>query len=157
MFNGKGFDFLYGSSALYARVPLRRFLLSGADVGDECRHYAALWGIMLIEPGRLPLALLYEAVARGETCCLSQQDREAVRRQLAWACRPLQHVLQELGQWIASAGGTTRCGPSAGKHARSIAAVQEEIGADVMECLAERHPDWIDEIANDTWCEVGGW
>jgi hypothetical protein len=157
VFNGKGLDFLYGSSPLYARVPLRRFLLSGADVGEDCRLYAALWGIMLIEPGRLPLALLYEAVARGETCCLSQQDREAVRNQLAWACRPLQHVLRELGQWVASDGGATRCGPSAGKHARSIAAIQEEIGADVMDCLAERHPDWIDEIANDTWYEVGGW
>jgi hypothetical protein len=77
VFNGKGLDFLYGSSALYAKVPLRRFLLSGAQVGEECRNYAALWGIMLIEPGRLPLPLMYEAVARGEICCLSFQDREA--------------------------------------------------------------------------------
>ena len=136
---------------------MRRFLLSGSDVGDECRHYSILWGIMLIEPGRLPLALLYEAVARGETCCLTTHDREAVRHQLAWACRPLQQVLRELSQWATGEGEMTKCGPSAGKHARSIAAIQDEIGADVIDCLADRHPDWIDEIANDTWEEVGGW
>jgi hypothetical protein len=157
VFNGKGMDFLYGSIPLYAQVPLRRFLLSGADVGEECRHYSALWGIVLIEPGRLPLALLYEAVARGETCCLSPQDCEAVRHQLAWACRPLQHVLRDLAQWGAGEGPSTRCGPSARKHAHSIAAIQDEIGADVIDCLAEHCPDWVDEVANDTWAEVGGW
>ena len=77
--------------------------------------------------------------------------------QLAWACRSLQHVLRDLGQWAAGDGDTTKCGPSASKHARSIIAIQDEIGADVTDCLAERHPDWIDEIANDTWEEVGGW
>jgi hypothetical protein len=157
VFNGKGMDFLFGSSQLYARVPIRRFLLSGADVGDECRHYSVQWGIMLIEPRRLPLALIYEAVARGETCGLSPQDREAVRHQLAWACRPLQHVVRDLAQWGAGEGASTRFGPAARKHAHNIAAIQDEIGANVIDSLAEHYPDWVDEIANDTWAEVGGW
>jgi hypothetical protein len=28
---------------------------------------------------------------------------------------------------------------------------------DVIDYLAEAYPDWVDEIANDTWHKVGGW
>jgi hypothetical protein len=156
VFNGKGMDFLYGSNPLYARVPLRRFLLSGSDVGGESRLYAVQWGIILIEPDRLPLPLLYEAVARGAGTRLSEHDRAAVRSQVPWACRPLQHALKEISDWAAGSE-QTRCGPLANRHAREVIAIQEQIGLDVIDCLAELDPEWIDDAAKAMWDEVGGW
>jgi hypothetical protein len=157
IFNGKGMDFLYGSSAFFAKIPMLRFLLSGWNVGQESRFYSTLWGIMLMEPGRLPLPLLYEAVARGAGDCLTPTERETVRYEVAWACRPLQAVLNELSAWGRGSTEPTRCGPAANRHAREALDIQEELGADVTDYLAETHPDWIDEIANETWNEVGGW
>jgi hypothetical protein len=156
VFNGKGMDFLYGSDPLYARVPLRRFLLSGSEVGEESRLYSVQWGIMLIEPYRLPLPLLYEAVARGAGCGLSEHDRAAVRSLVPWACRSLQLFLKEINDWIAGSD-QTRCGPLANRHAREVIAVQAQIGPDVIDCLAEQCPEWIDEAAKSVWDEVGGW
>ena len=57
VFNGKGIDYLFGSSAFFAKIPMLRFLLSGWNVGQESRFYTVLWGMMLMEPGRLPLPL----------------------------------------------------------------------------------------------------
>jgi hypothetical protein len=134
-----------------------RFLLSGRDVGQESRYYTVLWGIMLLEPGRLPLPLLYEAVATGACDCLTRLECEAVKHELRWACRPLQEVVKELGCWGSGGAEVSRCGPGASRYASEVLAIQEELGTDVLDYLAEIHPDWIDEVANDTWNEVGGW
>jgi hypothetical protein len=157
VFNGKGMDFLYGSSAFFAKIPMLRFLLSGKNVGQESRFYTVLWGIMLMEPGRFPLPLLYEAVARGACDALRPADCEAVRYELQWACRPLQRVLKELEGWGNGATGLSRCGPNANRHAREVLDIQESIGSDVLDYLAEAYSDWVDEVANETWHEVGGW
>jgi hypothetical protein len=157
VFNGKGIDYLYGSSAFFAKIPLLRFLLSGWNVGQESRLYTVLWGIMLIEPDRFPLPLLYEAIARGACGCLKPVEFDVVRQEVGWACRPLQSVLNDLGCWSNGSTQLTRCGPTANWQAREVLYIQEEIGADVLDYLADTYPDWIDEIANDTWHEVGGW
>lgn len=155
-FNGKGLDFLYGCLPLYARVPVRRFLLSGANVGEESRVYCVQWGIMLLEPDRLPLPLLYEAVARGSGCSLSDHDRSAVRSLGAWACRPLQQAISELYHWTAGSN-QMGCGPGAANHAHAVLALQEQVGTEVTDCLADSHPEWLDETAGALWDEVGGW
>lgn len=146
IFNGKGLDYFYGSSPLFARLPLQRFLLSGWEVRDEARGFAALWGIMVIEPGLLPL--LYEAVARGFGSHLARPDRDAVRHEVRWACRPLQDVLKELGARTGTGDTPPRCGQEAGRYARAVLAVQEQIGADVTDRLAEDCQDWIRAAAH---------
>lgn len=156
VFNGKGLDFLYGAGPTFSKIPLLRFLLSGRNVGQESRVYSVLWGIALVEPGRFPLPLLYEAVARGACDCLRPADREAVRHDLHWACRSLQCVVEELGRWVAGSN-EGRFGPDTKRYAKSVLDVQETIGADVTDYLADTEPDWIDEVANETWHELGGW
>ena len=47
--------------------------------------------------------------------------------------------------------------PNAKRYAKSVLDVQETIGADVTDYLADTEPDWIDEVANETWHELGGW
>jgi hypothetical protein len=155
-FNGKGLDFLCGTLPLYAGVPLRRFLLSGANVGEESRAYCVQWGITLVEPNRFPLPLLYEAIARGAGRGLSDYDRSAVRSLGSWACRSLQQVIRELHDWTAGSQRTW-CGPEAASHVCAALALQEQVGFDVTDCLAESHPEWVDETAVALWDEVGGW
>jgi hypothetical protein len=158
VFNGKGLDFLYGSTTALARTPIFRFLLSGGDVRDECRVFAALWGITIIEPGRLPLALLCEAVARGANEALSGAEVEAVRHRASWACRPLQQVVTDLSLWVGGDSAARRyCGPRANFVAKEVLDIQEQLGASVLDWLDERQPDWIDDSAEETWELVGGW
>lgn len=157
IFNGKGLDYFYGSSDFFAKIPMLRFLLSGWNVGENSRLYTALWGIMLVEPGRFPLPLLYEAVARGAHACLNAKEWDAIKANLPWACRSLQSVLKELGARGNGSTAETCCGPNAIRRVREVLAIQDELGMDVTDYLADVNPDWIDEIANDTWNEVGGW
>ena len=51
IFNGKCLDFLQGGDSLTAKMPLLRFLMSGGNIREDCRRYAILWGITVIEPG----------------------------------------------------------------------------------------------------------
>lgn len=152
IFNGKGLDFLQESGPMAARTPMFRFLLSGAGVRDECRYFAMLWGIMIVEPVRMPLPLLYEAVASGAAAQLTPAESEAVRDHVYWACRPLQRVLAELNDWTSGKEGLTRADvESLGLRVRS------QIGNLVVDCLDEQDEDWLDNAAEDTWNAVGGW
>lgn len=158
IFNGKGLDFLQGSRPLAARTPMLRFLLSGASVRDECRYFSVQWGIMIVEPFRLPLPLLYEAVARGAADCLTPAECDVVRERVFWACRSLQAAVAELHQWGAgTSNGGSRCGPDALRVAKEVIDAQEQIGATVLDYLDEHHHDWLDDAAEETWHGVGGW
>ena len=84
-------------------------------------------------------------------------DREALKHDLRWACRPLQRVLKELNGWVSGSAESTYCGPKARRHAKGVLDVQESIGLEVSDYLSDAHPDWIDDIATETWNELGGW
>lgn len=156
VFNGKALDFLQGSSPLISRIPLFRFLLSGNNVRDECRYFAALWGIMIIEPHRLPLPLLYEATARGAASVLRPADCNVIKTRVAWACRPLQSAIAELADACSGRAGISNNG-IATRASRAVIDAQEQIGADVQRFLDDRYPDWLDDVAEETWREIGGW
>jgi len=157
IFNGKGLDFLQGESQQFAKTPLMRFLLSGTNIRDECRYYGMLWGITVIEPGRLPLPLIYEAVARNCVQGLSDADIEAVHFRVPWAFRPLQSVISELSTWCNNGYEKTRCGSTGIRLVREIAAIQEQIGRDILDAIEDQFPDWVNEIAQEVWSETGGW
>lgn len=155
VFNSKGLEFHQGSDPSVARVPFLRFLLSGGEVEEEGRRFGALWGIMIIEPDRLPLSLLYEATARGAADCLGRLDVAVVKDLIFWACRPLQAVLRELGEFPAAGRDGLRAGPSAVRAARSVAAIQTRLTDVVLDYLEEQYPGWVDDISEATWHESG--
>lgn len=158
IFNSKSLDFLQGSSQFYAKTPMKRFLLSGHNVRDDCRHYAVLWGITVVEPARLPLPLIYEAAARGAAESLSEIECCAVRNLAAWSCRSLQAVLNEIEDWCEGVDKRPLyCGPNALRAAKSATDLQEQIGANILDYLDDQFPDWIDEAAEEIWKQVGGW
>ena len=157
IFNNKGLDYLQGYSGFYAKIPMLRFLLSGNNIRDDCRLFAVLWGISVIEPSRIPLLLIYEAVARGVAQGLSQADVSAVKDLVVWCCRPLQRVITELSSWCDGSEQTVRCGPLAVRSAKASLDLQEQIGLEIMDSLDEQFPEWLDEVAEETWEEIGGW
>jgi hypothetical protein len=59
VFNQKGIDFLLGDDLQLRRRPLYRMFVSGTPLRPEARRFALLWGIITIEPDRLPLPLLH--------------------------------------------------------------------------------------------------
>lgn len=74
-----------------------------------------------------------------------------------WASRSLQHAVEELSIWSHENGSLVRCGPLAIRAAKAALDLQEQVGLNVLDHLDEHFPDWIDDIAEETWDEVGGW
>ena len=157
IFNGKGLDFLHGGDSLTAKMPRLRFLLSGANIREDCRRFAILWGITVIEPGRVPLPIIFEAVARGVVRNLSVSDEDAVRDRAPWAFRTLQAAVAELAKRVAdqSLGGSPV--PDLDRRVSELLDIQEQLGKEVLDSLDEDWPDWADDLADETWREVGGW
>ena len=153
IFNGKSLDFLLGHHEYAATTPLIRFFLTATNVSDECRRYSAFWGISIIEPDRLPLPLLYESVIRGGATSLSDADCQAIRDVLPRGCRSLQDAIKDLA-------GQTNAGKSRIEERDwllEIVDMQEQIGTEMFDYLDELQSDWLDELAEITWQEVGGW
>jgi hypothetical protein len=154
IFNGKALDYLYDARPLFRTVPLLRFLLSGRNIRDDCRVFAIQWGITVIEPGRLVIPFLYEALARGFSARLSNVDQEAIRELAPWGCRPLQSVLQDVASRCAAQSATVT---SVARRAKEVIEMQEQIGKDILDAIEEQCPDWVNDLAQEVWTEVGGW
>jgi hypothetical protein len=155
IFNGKALDYIYDAKALFRTVPLLRFLLSGRNIRDDCRVFAIQWGITVIEPGRLVIPFLYEALARGFSARLSNVDQDAIRELAPWACRPLQSVLQDVASRCAESQSATVT--SVARRAKEVIEMQEQIGQDTLDAIEEQYPDWVNDLAQEVWTEVGGW
>jgi hypothetical protein len=155
IFNGKALDYLYDAGSLFKTTPLLRFLLSGRNIRDDCRVYGVQWGITIIEPGRFVIPLIYEAMVRGLAPSLSKADQQAVRILAPWASRSLQDVVKD---FAARCGTTNPVVPfSVSRRAKEIIDMQEQIGHDVLDCIEEQYPDWVNDLAQDVWDKVGGW
>lgn len=119
IFNGKGLDFLHGGDSLTAKMPLLRFLMSGANIRDE--------------------------------------DEDAVRYRAPWAFRTLQAAVAELAQRVADQSSCGSPVPVLSRRVSELLDIQEQLGVEVLDSLDDGWPDWIDDIAHETWLEVGGW
>src|SRR5207248_29333 len=64
VFNQKGCDFLMSDEDVLHQVPLYRIILSGAILTPAARRFALQWGIVVIEPDRLPLLTLHQLTGR---------------------------------------------------------------------------------------------
>ena len=156
VFNAKTLDFLHGSPSAVARIPIFRFLLTGSNVRNDCRRYAVLWGIMVIEPERLALPLMYEALARGGADAIRPSEAEVTRQRSRWGCRPVQQALAELTSWVGPSEMQVTDLPLARRISETLD-LQEQVGPHLSDYLDEAAPDWVDEAAEETWKTVGGW
>ncbi len=131
--------------------------MSGGNIRDDCRRFAILWGITVVEPGRVPLPILYEAAARGVVRNLSSPDEDAIRFRAPWAFRTLQAAVSELAHRVTEQMSGRSPLPTLGRRVSELLDIQEQLGGEMLDSLDERWPDWLDDLAHETWTEVGGW
>ena len=98
IFNQKGLDYLFGGSESFRKKPLYRILMSGYVIRPEARHFAAQWGICVIEPDWLPLPVLYyltncEVLDKGLN---NPVDEDAARQAVQMAVCPVQERIKRL-------------------------------------------------------------
>jgi len=157
IFNGKGLDFFQGYHTSALARPIYRFFLTGSNVNDACRQYAAFWGISIIEPDRLPLLLIHEAAIRGGAESLSSADRAAVRKVLPHGFRPLRDAIVDLAMRTKAQQIETGFKVVGDHWVSEVLDIQEQIGTEMFDYLDETQTDWLDDLAQATWDEVGGW
>jgi hypothetical protein len=87
---------------------------------------------------------------------LSGADKEAICRLAPWACRSLQAVIQDLASRCSTNGRRTINAPIA-RRAKEVVEMQEQIGKDMLDSIEEQYPDWVNDLAQEVWTEVGGW
>jgi hypothetical protein len=66
IFNQKGFDFLSAQSACLREKPLYRMVVSAGALSPSARSFALHWGMVVVEPNRLPLPTLQSMASRDE-------------------------------------------------------------------------------------------
>ena len=94
-------------------------------------------------------------MVRGLAPSLSTADQAAVRVLAPWASRSLQDVVTDFA---------ARCTPNAklaptsvSRRATEIMDMQEQIGPEVLDCIEAQYPDWVNDLAQSVWDNVGGW
>jgi hypothetical protein len=143
IFNQKGLDFLAGTSLSLRRRPLYRLLLSGRLISQEARRFALQWGIITIEPDRLPLLMIHRLAT---SYALGQSTRVAEWRadlleEVPQIIEPLQKRLQRL----ASLMGTDEPLLSSQRIDRALEVFQLQLGDTCWTAMDETEPHWLAE------------
>jgi hypothetical protein len=95
-FNQKGLDFLAGENARIRCKPLFRVLATATPVETSARIFAIQWGILLIEPNRLPLLAIHSLAKRGTRSDLVPVDRKRIVSEVPYTIVPLQQRVRKL-------------------------------------------------------------
>jgi hypothetical protein len=145
-FNQKGLDFIVAPAPEIRSRPFYRLFLSTTPLTPDARRFAAIWGIGIIEPDRLPLAVMH---------WLAGSDLEVgvprlVSRDRAWTeipklLMPLQAQLHRLAavvegaeQWVTDEQIDT-----------ILDRLQRSDGAPCWAALDRRDPLWLERVYQD--------
>jgi hypothetical protein len=97
-FNQKGLDFIASESVKVRQRPLYRILVSGSKLRWEARVFAAQWGILTVEPQRLPLLTLHE-FAKGQVPGISNSavpEATEIAMEVPYFIVPVQERLRRI-------------------------------------------------------------
>lgn len=143
IFNQKGLDFLMGESSRVRRLPLYRVFVSGGLLSPAARQFAAQWGILAIEPDRLPLLLLHQiAGVRLEGCIGAEADEiDEIWDEVPYLVVPLQERVHRLAQ-ILQKGEVCL---TEYRLDRALNHLQRNIGDAFWTYIDGRHPEWLQE------------
>ncbi len=108
IFNQRGLDFLAADSAAVRTKPLYRVIVSGTPLRPEARRFAVQWGILAIEPERLPLLVVHwRAGLHLETLAgVSPETRDAIWNEVPHLVTPLQDRVSRLCGLLQGAGSS---------------------------------------------------
>jgi hypothetical protein len=143
VFNQKGLDVLAADGRDLRAKPFYRAIVSGSILTPAARRFAAQWGILVIEPERLPLPLLHRFAAEkdGYGGRPAAQVREAVLREVPQLIVPLQARLRRLVRLLDEDGelmGTHRLDRILGDY-------QRVAGDEYWSAMDERVPGWLED------------
>ena len=141
VFNQKGLDVLAADGRDLRSKPLYRAIVSGSILTPAARRFAAQWGILVIEPERIPLPLLHrfaaDRIADGGR--VSAQVRDAMLREVPQLVAPLQvRLFDEDGELV----GTHRLDRVLGEYQRAV-------GDDYWSAMDEKVPGWLEDRFDD--------
>jgi hypothetical protein len=142
IFHQKGLDFLAARIGVRRR-PLYRLLLSGRLISEEARRFALQWGIIVVEPERLPLLLVHRLAGciipglDSEAKGLQDEVWEEVPRIVSSAQRRLERFVSLLA--------TDQPLVSEIRIARTLELYQLVFGDACWSALDEAEPGWIEQ------------
>jgi hypothetical protein len=98
VFNQKGLDFLAAANRTIRKRPLYRLLFSGYPLSEEARRFALQWGIIVIEPERMPLLVLHRFAGLRIPCLVSpaEEMQDQIWEEIPRIVVPLQERMQRL-------------------------------------------------------------
>lgn len=140
-FNQKGLDFLNSEDMGIRKRPLYRVLISGSELRPQARVFAVQWGILAIEPGRLPLVSLHQ-FAKGipEMKSLFSREASEIAQEVPQFIVPVQERLRRIVSNLDSDEaliGTYRV--------ERMLRLQKEVGDEYWRLMDKLEPDWIEE------------
>ncbi|HET6252065.1 MAG TPA: hypothetical protein VFE47_30550 [Tepidisphaeraceae bacterium] len=155
IFNQKGLDYLVAADASFRKTPLYRVFLSGGILSPEARRFAMLWGILVIEPNRLPLMLLHYLSGRAlndlRHVPLAVQDE--VWDEIPYLITPLQCRIHRAAALLRADEPML----TEGRMDRALDYLQRQVGDHYWSALDERDPHWLeqrfDAIVADTFLD----
>lgn len=143
IFNQKGLDFLAASGTSIGRRPLYRLLVSGRLISQEARRFALQWGIVTVEPDRLPLPIVHKLAGS----CIpglplwAAEMQDPIWDEIPRIISPLQQRVERLASAV-SAGEPILNAPRMDKVLHSY---QLRFGDACWDAMDEADPGWIEE------------
>lgn len=147
VFNQKGLDVLAADGRDLRSKPLYRAIVSGSILTPAARRFAAQWGILVIEPERIPLPLLHRFAAEraGDGGRPSPQVREAVLREVPQLVVPLQARLRRLVRLLDEDDELV----GAHRLDRVLGHYQRVVGDDYWSAMDAKVPGWLEDRFDD--------
>src|ERR1043166_2576225 len=102
VFNQKGLDFLFAKNEIIRQCPLYRLVVSATVLSPAARQFALQWGIMAIEPDRLPLLVIHALSGHQvpELANISPTEQDEIWNEVPRLITPLQDRVRQLSQAI---------------------------------------------------------
>lgn len=143
IFSQKGLDFLAVSGSSIGKRPFYRLLVSGRLISQEARQFALQWGIITVEPDRLPLPIIHK-LAGSRVPGLppwAAEMQDAVWEEIPSVISPLQRRVERLASAIA-AGEPLLSTP---RINRMLSLYQLQFGDACWDAMDMTEPEWLEE------------
>ena len=140
-FNQKGLDFLVGENPTIRQRPLYRILVSASELCWEARVFASQWGIITIEPRRLPLLTLHDFVRgkRQEVVGHFASQAKEIEIEVPYFIASTQERLRR----VVSILDINEAVLGAYRIERMLRHLQEEVGSRVWRMMDRLNSAWI--------------
>jgi hypothetical protein len=140
VFNQKGLDYLAADCASFRAKPLYRVIVSGSPLRPEARRFAVQWGILAIEPDRLPLVALHWLAGRHVP---HLEDVDGETQAAIW--KEVPHLVTPLQERVLRLSGAFDGGSETISTHRVERAIeqQREAGDRYWMALEEDNPGWL--------------